>query len=229
MIKNIKVNTVKDVDKLNGIAKLAKETPGTHTHGLLVKFAADWCGFCKSMQEDWDKLTEDLERDYECKNQNCLLTIASIRVQDMGNNDEILSRLQNIPKDINGVPVIMFVSGGSRAEEYSGDRNYAGIMEWILKNKHFPIQKKQTNVKVSPNRSQSRKHSSSSSSTTIKRIIKNARPQFKEVNRKTLRRLHRELRRKNAISVKNRKKTPYPSLHPNPNQALNPKVPAYLK
>ena len=218
MIKNIKVNTVQDVDKLNGISKEAKETPGTHTHGLLVKFAADWCGFCKSMQEDWDKLTEELERDYECKNQNCSLTIASIRVQDMGNNDEILSRLQNIPKDINGVPVIMFVSGGSRAEEYSGDRNYAGIMEWILKNKHFPVQKKQT---VSPNRS--RKHSSSSSSTTINRIIKNARPQFKEVNRKTLRRLHRELRRKNAISVKNRKKTPYPSPRP------NTKIPAYLK
>lgn len=218
MIKNIKVNTVQDVDKLNGISKEAKETPGTYTHGLLVKFAADWCGFCKSMQEDWDKLTEELERDYECKNQNCSLTIASIRVQDMGNNDEILSRLQNIPKDINGVPVIMFVSGGSRAEEYSGDRNYAGIMEWILKNKHFPVQKKQT---VSPRpRPSSRKHSSS---TTINRIIKNARPQFKEVNRKTLRRLHRELRRKNAISVKNRKKTPYPSPRP------NPKIPAYLK
>jgi thiol-disulfide isomerase/thioredoxin len=220
MIKNIKVNTKEDVDKLNGISKQAKETKGTHTHGLLVKFAADWCGFCKSMQNDWDKLTEELERDYECKNQNCSLTIASIRVQDMGNNDEILSRLQNIPKDINGVPVIMFVAGGSRADEYSGDRNYAGIMEWILKNKHFPVQKKQT---VSPrprSRSSSRKHSSS---TTINRIIKNARPQFKEVNRKTLRRLHRELRRKNAISVKNRKKTPYPS--PRPNQ----KIPAYLK
>lgn len=220
MIKNIKVNTKDDVDKLNGISKQAKETKGTHTHGLLVKFAADWCGFCKSMQNDWDKLTEELERDYECKNQNCSLTIASIRVQDMGNNDEILSRLQNIPKDINGVPVIMFVSGGSRADEYSGDRNYAGIMEWILKNKHFPVQKKQT---VSPRprpRSSSRKHSSS---TTINRIIKNARPQFKEVNRKTLRRLHKELRRKNAISVKNRKKTPYPSPRP------NPKIPAYLK
>lgn len=226
MIKNIKVNTEEDVDKLNGISKQANESQGTHTHGLLVKFAADWCGFCKSMQKDWDKLTEELERDYECKNQNCSLTIASIRVQDMGTNDKILSRLQNIPKDINGVPVIMFVAGGSRAEEYSGDRNYAGIMEWILKNKHFPVQKKQT---VSPHRSQSqsssssRKHSSSSSSTTINRIIKNARPQFKEVNRKTLRRLHRELRRKNAISVKNRKKTPYPSPHP------NPKIPAYLK
>ena len=225
MIKNIKVNTEQDVDKLNGIAKLAKENLGTH--GLLVKFAADWCGYCKSMQEDWDKLTEELERDYECKNQKCSLTIASIRVQDMGNNDKIISRLQNIPKDINGVPVIMFVVGGSRAEEYSGERNYAGIKEWILKNKHFPVQKKQSNVKVSPNHSHSklgsrtRKHSS----ITINRIIRNARPQFKEVNRDTLRRLHRELRRKNARSVKNRKKTPYP----NQAQNMNPKIPAYLK
>ena len=228
MIKNIEVNTEDEVDKLNVISKQAKENPGTH--GLLVKFAADWCGFCKSMQEDWDKLKEELERDYECKNQNCTLTIASIRVQDMGNNDKILSRLQNIPKDITGVPVIMFVTGGRRAEEYSGERRYAEIMDWILKNKHFPIQKKQT---VSPphrsqSRSRSSKHASSvSSTTTINQIIKNARPQFKEVNRKTLRRLHKELRRKNAKSVKHRKKTPYPS--PHLNQSLNPKIPAYLK
>ena len=225
MIKNIEVNTEDEVDKLNVISKQAKETPGTH--GLLVKFAADWCGFCKSMQEDWDKLKEELERDYECKNQNCTLTIASIRVQDMGNNDKILSRLQNIPKDITGVPVIMFVTGGRRAEEYSGERRYAEIMDWIMKNKHFPVQKKQTNINMSTHRSRSRSRSRSDtrkhSSTTINRIIKNARPQFKQVNRDTLRRLHRELRRKNARSIKNRKKTPYP------NQSLNTKIPAYLK
>lgn len=221
MIKNIKVNTEDDVDKLNVISKQAKENPGTH--GLLVKFAADWCGFCKSMQEDWDKLKEELERDYECKNQNCTLTIASIRVQDMGNNDKILSRLQNIPKDITGVPVIMFVTGGRRAEEYSGERRYAEIMDWIMKNKHFPVQKKQSNINMSTHRSRSRSDTKKHSSTTINRIIKNARPQFKQVNRDTLRRLHRELRRKNARSIKNRKKTPYP------NQSLNTKIPAYLK
>lgn len=225
MIKIIEVNKVEDVATLNNVAQQVKDDP--NKNGLVVKFYADWCGYCKMMKNDWDKLINELKNNYESK--NGVLTIANVQVQSMDENDQIMASIKNIPKDINGVPAIMFVRNGKRGDEYKGDRVYHEMLSWFVNNKEFPLQKNtvseknprlNTGATVSSSgmivkRSRSSSSSSSSGSKTksrgssIKRIIKRARPQFKEFHRDTLRKLHRELRKyHNARSVKNRTKTP---------------------
>jgi thiol-disulfide isomerase/thioredoxin len=218
MIKIIEVNKVEDVTTLNNVAQQVKDDP--NKNGLVVKFYADWCGYCKMMKNDWDKLVIELMNNYESK--NGLLVIANVKVQSMDENDEIMAKIENIPKDINGIPAIMFVRDGKRGDEYKGDRVYHEMLSWFVNNKEFPLQKNadseknsrlNTGATVSSSGMMVRSRSSGSKKkargSSIKRIIKRARPQFKEFHRDTLRKLHRELRKyHNARSVKNRTKTP---------------------
>jgi thiol-disulfide isomerase/thioredoxin len=226
MIKNIEVKTVEDVNALNILTQKAKE--GSNTDGLLVKFYADWCGHCQTMKEDWEKLTKELTHNYECKNPNATLTIVNIQVQSMDNNDEIMNNLKNIPKDINAVPVIMFVSKGKRGYEYNEKREYPEMLNWVISNNNFPIHKKSSSsnddskLKTRSSKTASRTASKTTRrSSTIKKIIKNARPRFKHYHRDTLRQMHKELRKHNnkVRNVTNRTKTP---------GNLN-NIPAYLR
>ena len=139
MIKIVEVKSVNDVKNFNEIANNAGQNG--QTHGLLVKMYADWCGHCQSMKDDWDALTRELKTHYECKNSKCNLTIANIRVQSMDNNDKIMANLKHIPKDIQGVPSIMFVSNGKRVQEYTGERVFADMIKWIINNNNFPLKK----------------------------------------------------------------------------------------
>lgn len=212
MIKIVEVKSVNDVKNFNEIANNAGQNG--QTHGLLVKMYADWCGHCQSMKDDWDALTRELKTHYECKNSKCNLTIANIRVQSMDNNDKIMANLKHIPKDIQGVPSIMFVSNGKRVQEYTGERVFADMIKWIINNNNFPLKKITSSTPKS-------------SSQTIRRLIKNATPTFKEIHSKTLRQFNRKMRAaRKAKSVKSRTLTPGPNKNNNNN---NNNIPAYLK
>lgn len=188
MIKILEVISVNDVNKFNKIAN--KALHNHQTHGLLVKFYADWCGHCQSMKNDWDALITEIKTKYECKNQNCNLTIANIRVQSMDNNDKIMANLKYIPKDIQGVPSIIFVSNGIKNQVYTGERKYTDMLNWVINNNNFPL----------------KKITSKPSSNIISRLIKNATPKFKELHNKTYRNFHRKLHKERiSKSVKNRK------------------------
>jgi len=203
MIKNIKVSKVEDVNALNIITRKVKENP--ETNGLIVKFYADWCGHCDEMREDWDKLINDLVNNYKCKKPNCTLTIADIQVQTMDNKDQIMNNLKDVPKDIQGVPVIMFVLNGKRGEEYSDMRVYDKMLHWITHNKKFPIHKKTSSRSISRSRSSNRKRMS-----TIKNQ-KRVDLVFTEPNRNVLNNIHREMRKHYKVrTVRNRTKTPGP-------------------
>jgi thioredoxin-like negative regulator of GroEL len=197
----------KEIKAINDAAEQALKHP--KKYGLLVKIYADWCGHCKNMAEDWAALTKLLTTEYECKNSNCTLTVANIQVNSPDENDEIMSRLKHIPKDIEGVPSIMYVSSGKRDAEFKGNRNFEDMKNWILNHPIFELKKRQT----LPHQVDAK----TNNTKTIRRIIKNAKPQFKEFHRRTLRRFHRKMRNHNK-SVNDRIQTP----------ARPPHVPAYL-
>jgi thiol-disulfide isomerase/thioredoxin len=204
MIKTIEVNRKKNINELNAMAREALDHP--ETHGLLVKIYAKWCGHCQNMAADWNKLIDELKANYTCKNPDCVLTIANVQIEALDDTDPVIRGINHIPKDINGVPSIMYVSKGQRGQEYSGERVYDKLLEWVVAHPKFGLVKKHSAAHDDD------KHS------TIKRITKHARTKFKLFHRKSLRRFHKSM--KHQRSVKSR--------HPTPGRHTR-QIPAYLR
>jgi thiol-disulfide isomerase/thioredoxin len=215
MIEIIDVKKRKHLDKLNAAAKQAHDHP--ETHGLLVKIYADWCGHCVNMKADWKRLTDELKADYKCKRPGCVLTIANIRAGDLGPNDPIIQNIKYIPKDIQGVPVIMYVSKGVRGLEYSNERVYSEMLKWIVAHPDFGLVRKDASASASAST-----ESASDSHGVMRGLTRKARPKFKEFHRGTLKRFHKEMRRQHQKSVKSRMATPAATRHNRP-------IPAYLR
>ena len=211
MIEIIDVKKPNHLDKLNAAAKQAHDHP--ETHGLLVKIYADWCGHCVNMKADWKRLTEELKADYKCKKPGCVLTIANIRANDLGPNDPIIQNIKYIPKDIQGVPIIMYVSKGVRGLEYSKERVYSEMLNWIVAHPDFGLMRKDASASASDSHKQE---------GVMRGLTKKARLKFKEFHRGTLKRFHKDMRRQHQKSVKSRMATPAATRHNRP-------IPAYLR
>ena len=203
MIKIIEVNGKKNINELNAAAQEALDHP--ETHGLLVKMYANWCGHCQNMAAAWEKLIDELKANYTCKTPQCVLTIANVEIDALDDTDPVIRGIKHIPKDITGVPSIMYVSKGARGAEYSGDRVYDKLLEWVIAHPKFGLVKKRA---AAAHTRASAHTSASASDHTIKRITKNARTKFKLFHRKSLRRFHKRMKEQHKRSVKLRHPTP---------------------
>jgi len=217
MIEIIDVTKLKHIHKLNAAAKQAHDHP--KTHGLLVKIYADWCGHCQNMKADWKRLVTDLTTNYKCKTPGCVLTIANIRASDLGPNDPILNNIKYIPKDIQSIPTIMYISKGMRGLEYSNERIYSEMLKWVVNHPDFTLVRKENALTHSHDSVNSHHHG------VLKSMTKKARIKFKEVRRETLKRFHKEMRRLHKKSVKMRMATP---VAPGA-AAMRGYIPAYLR
>lgn len=200
MIQIIDVKENKNIDKFNAAAKKAHDHP--ETHGLLVKIYADWCGHCRNMKADWERITHELKTNYQCKKPGCILTIANIRAVNLEENDPVIQNVKYIPKDIHGVPSIMYVSKGKRGLEYSNERTYDEMLKWIIEHPDFTLVRKGTNSSAS-SLSRADNHR-----TTLHSITRKARPKFRQLHRDTLKRFHKEMKRQHQKSAKSRTPTP---------------------
>lgn len=94
-------------------------TPSTFNSDLgsepkLVWFYAEWCGHCKSMLSDWDKLARE---------DNNGEKMIKINVGDQGNSaQEFLAEKYNV----SSYPTIYIIEGSNKTE-YDGERNYTGL------------------------------------------------------------------------------------------------------
>jgi thiol-disulfide isomerase/thioredoxin len=208
MIQIIDVKEDTNIERFNVAAKQAYEHP--ETHGLLVKIYADWCGHCRSMTADWNRVIEELKQ-YQCKKPGCVLTIANIRAVSLEPDDPVIQNLKYIPKDIRSIPTIMYVSKGMRGLEYSKNRVYSEMLNWIVSNLDFGLVRKGGGVSGMP--------------TPLRSITKKARMKFRHFHRGTLKRFHEEMKRQHKKSVKMRNPTPYA----NNNRNGGRYVPAYLR
>jgi thiol-disulfide isomerase/thioredoxin len=201
MIEIINVKEKKNIEKFNAAAKKAYDHPDTH--GLLVKIYADWCGHCRVMTADWNRLMHELKTKYQCKKPGCVLTIANIRAVNLEQNDPVLQNLRYIPKDIQSIPTIMYISNGARGLEYSKDRTYAEMLNWIINHPDFSLV-----PKVDRNQQIDSHTYMLSTSKPLRRITKKARTKFRHFHRDTLKRFHEEMKRNHNKSVKSRFPTP---------------------
>ena len=217
MIKIIDVKENKNIDKFNVAAKQAHDHPDTH--GLLVKIYADWCGHCRNMKADWKRLTHELKTKYQCKKPGCVLTIANIRAVNLEPNDPVIQNIKYIPKDIQGVPLIMYVSKGTRGLEYSKERVYSEMLNWVISNPDFALVRKGNH-----NGDHHDVQTHKASEKPLHMITKKARTKFKHFHRDTLKKFHKEMKRTHQKSVKTRMKTPVAQ-----NTGKGGYVPAYLQ
>ena len=213
MIQIIDVKEGHNIDKFNAAAKQAHDHP--ETHGLLVKVYADWCGHCQNMKAEWERVIKELKKHYCCKNPDCVLTIANIQAVNLEPTDPVLQNLKYIPKDIQGVPLIVYINKGVRSLEYSDERVYSEMLKWIVSNPQFTLVRKNTDA--------SSKHS------TLRGITKRANIKFKELHRNTLRRFHKEMRRQHKRSVRSRMPTPVATPTPVVATRQTKYVPRYLR
>lgn len=191
MIEFIEVTKPKHLTRFNAAAKKAHDNP--ETHGLLIKIYADWCGHCQNMKTDWERLIDELKKHYKCKRPGCVLTIASVRATDLGPNDPILQNTEYIPKDIQSIPQIMYISKGVRGLEYTNDRVYPEMLKWVVSHPEFALVRK------------------SGGDSILHGLTKKARAKFRGFHRGTLKRFHKEMRRQHKKSVKTRMPTPIPA------------------
>ena len=78
---------------------------------VLVKFKADWCGYCKAIEEPWKKLAKDFSKD---KN----VVIAEV---DMDRSKELGAKNR-----VEGFPTIVTFKGGKSLGHYKGPRTVEG-------------------------------------------------------------------------------------------------------
>jgi thiol-disulfide isomerase/thioredoxin len=205
MLQFIEVNDESNnFEKFNAAAKQAHEHPDTH--GMLVKIYADWCGHCRNMKSDWQRLIHELKKNYQCKKSGCVLTIANIRAVNLEPSDPVIQKLKYIPKDIQGVPLIMYISKGARSLEYSDERVFSKMLKWVVSHRDFEL------VRMSHAHKGTR---------TLRGITKKAHTKFKEFHRDSLKRFHKDMKRQHKKSVKSRMATPVATRH-------NRQIPAYL-
>jgi thiol-disulfide isomerase/thioredoxin len=197
MIQIIDVRNNKNIDKFNAAAKKARDHPDTH--GLLVKIYADWCGHCQTMKADWKRVTDELKTNYRCKKTGCTLTIANIRAENLEKNDPVIQKLNYIPKDIHGVPLIMYVIKGTRGLEYSNERTYEEMLKWVINHPDFILERKSETSSQQPK---------THNDKPLKGITKKAKAKFRNFHRHTLKRFHKQMKQQHQKSVKSRVATP---------------------
>jgi len=109
--------------KNNGIEKEIKDYENKKDKGYwLVKYYADWCGHCKSMQPEWNLFKKE--------------NINKINIAEIEN--DTIDLMKKRP-DIIGFPTIRLYNNGNKIADLKGERSANNIHKFI--NNHMTKQK----------------------------------------------------------------------------------------
>ena len=150
---------------------------------VLIWFYAVWCGHCKDMEEDWDKLSVNHPKE---------LKLAKVESSYMDNYKKSPGE-----DELRGYPTLRLYNKGELIKEYDGERSYESIYKFVEE-----YLKEHNNVKKNNLLLIKAKRGNKINKRLIKQIINNKRGTNKSSKNNTAKKPKRK-----ASSAKKRKKT----------------------
>ena len=91
----MRIMHIKDINQIFGL--IDKKVP------MFIKFYANWCGHCKTMAPEWQKLIEQAKKDHKGKN-IAIVEVEEETIKKDGFTDKLKTRVKSL--DVNGYPTI---------------------------------------------------------------------------------------------------------------------------
>jgi len=92
---------------------------------VLVKFSAEWCGPCKSLQVNIDKLLKEME---QSENQPKDLVVLEVDAEKF---PQLVSKELNLVLSIRSVPTFFLFHQGKMIKEGQGNRSIEWLRQFI--------------------------------------------------------------------------------------------------
>lgn len=100
---------------------------------MLIWFYADWCGHCRNMEGEWEKLKDTPPMG---------LNLAKVESSNMGDYEKSPGE-----KELIGYPTLRLYNNNKLIREYDGDRSYASIYKFA--NEYLKKMKRSNGNKIS--------------------------------------------------------------------------------
>ena len=120
----------KKTDGEKDINKKAKTNPNdvlkafNANKPMFIEFYANWCGHCKTLEKEWEKLVDLAEKDKDIKN------IAIVSIESGVVNKELDKMQSEMKLKVNGFPTVGVIKN-KKFISYDGGRNAADMLAYI--------------------------------------------------------------------------------------------------
>jgi thiol-disulfide isomerase/thioredoxin len=120
----------KKTDGEKDINKKAKTNPNdvlkafNANKPMFIEFYANWCGHCKTLEKEWEKLVELAEKDKDVKN------VAIVSIESGVVNKELDKMQSEMKLKVNGFPTVGVIKN-KKFISYDGGRNAKEMLAYI--------------------------------------------------------------------------------------------------
>jgi thiol-disulfide isomerase/thioredoxin len=121
--KPIKPNEVTTQNAMDVVNMFNKNKP------IFIKFYANWCGHCVSMDGDWKNLVEEIKNKYADKELALVAVESKVINKEI---DKIISGTQGLGK-VEGFPTIGLIQH-KKFTSYNGERTKAAMLAYLETN-----------------------------------------------------------------------------------------------
>jgi len=91
---------------------------------LFIDFYANWCGHCKTLAPEWEKLITNI------KKENTDVALVSIEADALKKEEDLIKMMKELNLEVSGFPTIGAVIN-KKFTSYEGERNAEAMLDYI--------------------------------------------------------------------------------------------------